>query len=887
MKHKGLAYLLAIVFVMQMFIVGTPAVYSAENDSADSRVVRLITALNIMELDEYTGNFWDETPVKRSVMAEIICRLFAYEPVLDEVAKFTDVQELDRAHVETVVRYGHMSGYNHAEFGPDDYITGEQLIKIFVTLLDAGSFAEGLGGFPQGYIQAGQRLGIIDNSISAAAKPARRIDVANMIYNTLNAEILQITGTEGVSVNYDTVAGETFLTEKLGIYQNKGIMKKNEATSLSRPDGLGRGLVEINGTVYRDDDQLTDGFLGCNVKVFVKKTDKDDDGNIIYIEENHGNEIIDVSGEDIEINPTTDREVSYYLNDKKKTIKISVIADMIYNGKSITLDMNRIKKENCFVRFIDNDDNNEFDVVVVNSYNTFVVDRVNADEGKILLRYGERPILLEDGFVRITRDGVKSRINEIGIGEVALVAVSDGTNEPVIDIKISTKVAIGNIEGIKTDSSSEKRVVIGGEEYSINSYSESLVSRGYLKAIAAGLTGRFFIDANGGIAYYTLDSGGENIGYLINHYIKDADETPKLAVRICTQNKKIETYTSKEYVFINGKKKDVSDIVGNAALIGQLNTPQLIKYEINQDVLKKITFASDGYDSNEFSLDLERTLECTSTSILDEKYYVSAETIVFYVPHPDGITYEDVKYDTGKYRILTGSWFGQGSIYPMKVYDITEDGMIKYAVYMKDYRWSQIGEGEPWLAVTDVGEAVNSDGDVVKVLVGYNESGKEQRFEIAEAEILNADVMSVSTETGCLTDSGSDRLVASGDLIQYHIDSKGKLDEVKIILTPDINAAYYTPISIVDSEECKTKIVYGEVMRCYSDHLLLSCKPIWQDMTPMDADKYISNTGLAVYEYDFETQKFYSMDFGEIETEDKVFACVNGANRTRILVVYK
>ncbi|MBQ7097339.1 MAG: S-layer homology domain-containing protein, partial [Clostridia bacterium] len=150
MKQKIVVLILAMILVVQLLPVGTA--FAATNDSADSKVVRLLEALGIMSLDEQADMFWDETPVKRREIAQIICNIFKIEPQKKEAAMFRDVDEKYRPYVEEVVELGYMKGYDGEHFGPDDYVTNEQLVKVFVTIAGASPLAEAQGGYPYGYV---------------------------------------------------------------------------------------------------------------------------------------------------------------------------------------------------------------------------------------------------------------------------------------------------------------------------------------------------------------------------------------------------------------------------------------------------------------------------------------------------------------------------------------------------------------------------------------------------------------------------------------------------------------------------------------------------------------------------------------------------------------
>ena len=310
-------------------------------------------------------------------------------------------------------------------------------------------------------------------------------------------------------------------------------------------------------------------------------------------------------------------------------------------------------------------------------------------------------------------------------------------------------------------------------------------------------------------------------------------------------------------------------------LIDSLNTPQLIQYSAIGGTLKEIVFATSAYDAQKFSLDVKGTFKCTNTSVIDNKYYVASDTKVLYVPMPDrgDSDYDRIMNNPTYYNIYTGSYFVQSGNYTVSLYDIDMDCKVKYAVVTWNPRWSKIYEAAAMLAVTGVGTGVDSQGRETRIIYGFNESGDEVEFE--------------GIEKNCVIDPTLNREAKPGDVVQYRIDFAGNLAEIKILHNVD-DTEYYVPMAIEPAKANYTVTkVFGEVIRSNASRIMVSCKPIWQDMSPLDSDRIVSNTGSAIYKFDNGRSELYKVGFDEISRGDKIFACVNGANKTRMLVIYE
>lgn len=857
MKKRVLALVTVFVLIFQGFSVISPAAAA----STDSSVVKLLDALEIMTVDQYTGNFWNDIPVERQEMAKILCSLFRFDVKTDSTPKFLDVPEKNRAYIETAVRNGYMSGYSADSFGPEDYVTYEQLVKIFVSVLGADSLAQNMGGFPTGYIAAARRLGIGGKNLGSTTAAARRIDVANVIYDTLNTGIVNVSGVRDGELLYTVDSTRTFLTEIMDIYHYTGVLTKNGATAYDDPTGLSEDAVLVGDNLFGDEKHLADGYLGCSVSVYVKKADEDSRGEIIFIEEGKHNNIVAVEKDDLI--RVDGKNVEYYEGTKSKTLKMSPVVDMIYNGKAIDFDSNKIMIKNGSLRFIDNNDDKEFDLVDILEYDTYIVDYVNADSGVIYAKYDKDSLDVSDCFLRVYKDGEETDITSVARGDVVLAAVSEGSADKAIRIEICSEYVSGTVDKI-TKSKGDTYVTVAGKSYRVSEYCNELVSKGKLEALKTGNSYMLYFDNLDGVAYFSNNSKGGNVGYLVASAASEDGFDSSLSVKIFTIDNKIELFATGDKITINEKRQKVKDVTGNVATMEKFRTPQLVKYSAKDGVLNEITFPESEYKALKFSKAADSKLTCSNTSVLGDKYFVSASTRVFCVPTP--VSDEEVYYN-----VYNGSYFIQGWSYDTELYGVDEMGNTDYVVVSVEKEASNITDGSPILAVEEVQSSIDSDGYEIKILKGKNESGK--------------DVEVAVDKNTALTDSSVGRDVQVGDIIQYGTNYNGKIAGIKILKYSESD--YFLPTAIYSGTGSSTKKIYGEVIRGSSSNVLVYCGTAQSDMPPTKASKNIANNGNAVFEWDEDTESFEAIKFSEIEFGDRVFALVNASNRTRMLIVYK
>ena len=857
-----------------LMILGTLAFVnvSAKENSMDNRAVKFVLAMGIMTEDSYTGTFWDETPVKRAEMAVILCNMFGFEPRCEDAPVFSDVREEERGYVETIVRNGYMVGHGDGTFGANEYVTAEQVIKIFVTVLGAEKVAENIGGYPTGYVKIAKELDILPATLGNLSDKARRIDVANIIYDSMHANVYTLISMGAEHTVYDSEEGETFLSERLNIYTGSGIVSKNEVTSLNRVGGTDEGHVQIGDKLYRDSNRMMDEYFGSDVVVYYKKDNKTDEiGDIIYVEEGKDNEIITIADKDIiAVNP---REIKFYDGDKQKFETISPVADMIYNGVAVAYDDSRMKIDCGSVKLVDNSGDGRADVVIIYNYTPYVAEYVLLEDQVVSNMYAADPIVLKDNSYSITKNGLSATLEDISKGDVILAAVSENAEGiKAIKLDICNETVVGEIERTFVKDG-RNYITVSGEDFEISEYCKALNAAQYIPTVKAGDAGQFYLDSGKRVIYYSENAFSGGIGYLVDSAVIEGVFSSKLSVKIYTEADKFETYTTADKLIVNSDKMEVTDVVKNADIMAKLKAPQLIQYKVDDGVLSEIVFAVKGYDVNNFSLDFEGTAACNYSTVLNDKYSVSSDTKVFYVPRPnianDGKG--DMLNQKYYYHIYSGTRFGVQMSYPLKMYDIQPNNKVKYVVEQYDPSWGNIMGGSQVLAIDEVGEGINEEGVDVKFVQGINESGNKVTF---YADLDYA-----------LTDTTLNREVKSGDIIQYVTDFKGYIRGIKI--QKDIDDPNYFGSTRMDPGDISQKKAFGEVIYNNSTNILISGTKIHENMLPEETELYISNTGSAVFEYNMERKTYRKIAFSEIVRGEKIFACVNGGNRTRMLVVYR
>ncbi len=147
---------------------------------------------DIMHGDE-DGAFREEDNITRAEIAAVTCRMLGVDEENEkaEAVGFEDVADNHWAsgYIENAQSLGILNGYGDGTFMPDNNITYEEAIKIFVTSLGYGERAMQLGGYPTGYLKVAEELSLSEEIEFSPTDFASRVDIAHLAAKTINIPI--------------------------------------------------------------------------------------------------------------------------------------------------------------------------------------------------------------------------------------------------------------------------------------------------------------------------------------------------------------------------------------------------------------------------------------------------------------------------------------------------------------------------------------------------------------------------------------------------------------------------------------------------------------------------------------------------------------------------
>lgn len=202
--NKNLKKVISATAALAISASGVAAFAASYPDVADTasykQAVDELSALNIVNGYE-DGTFQPDKNVTRAEITKMVVTALG-DTVLNsaEAAKGRDTQFTDVPGTHWAAGYisvgtssqagNFINGYSATEFGPGDNVTFAQAMKMLVGALGYTYYSEQNGGWPNGYLSYGYKLGISDGVTGVTNdQQVTRAQVAQMIDNALKAPI--------------------------------------------------------------------------------------------------------------------------------------------------------------------------------------------------------------------------------------------------------------------------------------------------------------------------------------------------------------------------------------------------------------------------------------------------------------------------------------------------------------------------------------------------------------------------------------------------------------------------------------------------------------------------------------------------------------------------
>ncbi|HIY16970.1 MAG TPA: S-layer homology domain-containing protein [Candidatus Intestinimonas stercorigallinarum] len=205
---RALSLALAMVMVLSMMVIGAGAAsyddFSDKDEIVNTEAVSVLVELGVINGKD-DGSFDPTGIVTRAEMAKMICVVLngGKDPSLGSTVNstYTDtVGHWASGYIEYCSQLGIVAGKGDGTFDPNGTVTGSEAAKMLLVALGYKSEIEGFTGsnWAVGVNVRANQKGLYDDLDISVDAGLSRDNAAQMIYNALDANMVEYTYTEGL-----------------------------------------------------------------------------------------------------------------------------------------------------------------------------------------------------------------------------------------------------------------------------------------------------------------------------------------------------------------------------------------------------------------------------------------------------------------------------------------------------------------------------------------------------------------------------------------------------------------------------------------------------------------------------------------------------------------
>lgn len=801
--------------------------------SAYGQAISFVTALGLME--QGADGFDETAAVTRGEFAYILSRVCGIgqedkanrwseeffstldrdntllsPPTGTQTLSFLDVEQDHpyRAAIDAITAIGLMNGKSDTTFAPDEAITTQDAIKLFVDLLGYKMRAGLSGGYPGGYMLVGASLRLTDKLQSPATQAITRAEVAQLIYNATDVEVLRLTQM-GASEQYETVPGETLLTEILGLNRLTGVLTDNGVTTLTGRSAVGRDRLRVDGrTLISGGRTNVTGLIGRSVDVYYTNHNNDaGDGTAVYVALSGKDEAVTFAIEDFL--SFENGEMVYQQDGEEISLDVKAIPYFIYNGLAVqTFDEQCFAYDSGRVTVISTQRGGEADTVVVEGYHTWLIGGVDPLGRTIYNQISDSDPATDDQSLVVdsnSDDVAVTIVDETG----AAVAWKDLHKGQLVDVSRNGNVAHVVVTGNKlagftveeiTEDGRFTYITGGGQTYAVPQRYFTLEGS---QSLSAGMSYDVSLNSFGQAAWIEGAAGGSYVTAYLIKAIQEKGISGKVQFKIMDDVGNIVVYDAAERVVLEDEDGGKERLENDALFAAIGGYSGLLRYRIDAaEHISGIQIPLDGAAAA-----VNGRLACFYTLAATDEYIQPSQQFGAHV-HIDNNTKIFVKNpdmadsDEG-YTVRQASQLVDFKTYVGGAYN-TRPGS-PYAEYMV-LEDNTVGNMEPRpnkniVIVTKMVAAIDNEGNIGTKAHGFQVGNEGSMAEVelfspgsitADANGRACSAFDAAVAAAEASDAAAPRYkVAAGDVIRYAQDARGQVCEVQLVFKADMqNPAY-------------------------------------------------------------------------------------------------
>ena len=376
---RALSLLLSSTMVLGMLVMGSSAAsYADVTSKQHEEAIEVLKTVGIMTGDE-NGKFNPEAKVTRNEMAVVMCNLLDYTVASYKgTSPFTDVPEWAEPYVAACYTNGITSGYDAKTYGGSDTVTTGQAALMLLKALGYFQYSADFGSdWLVETTKNGSTAGLFDGVATGAKEALTRNDVAQMVLNALEADLVK-----AEKNGSDVHVGDIVISGGKATYDARtGTDSKYAKIDNTKVDG--KYTIQLGEDLYNGDLVKADGADDDFGRPSVKWTYENkeigtyaDDADAVYTATVEKQDLYDLVGSDV-YNDLKNGDADFSVVVDGVALKDVKLSDYIVKNNDDDAGKDIIKKGATTEVFID-DDSNDVVITVINSY----VAQVDGDYDK-------------------------------------------------------------------------------------------------------------------------------------------------------------------------------------------------------------------------------------------------------------------------------------------------------------------------------------------------------------------------------------------------------------------------------------------------------------------------------------------------------------------------
>ena len=501
---RALSLGLTATMISGLMVMGSSAAsYADVTSKQNEEAIEVLKTVGIMVGDE-NGKFNPEAKVTRNEMAVVMCNLLDYTVASYKgTSPFTDVPEWAEPYVAACYTNGITSGYDKVTYGGNDTVTTGQAALMLLKALGYFQYSADFGSdWLVETTKNGSTAGLFDGVATGAKEALTRNDVAQMVLNALEADLVK-----AEKNGSDVQVGDIVISGGKATYDSRtGTDSKYAKIDSTKVDG--KYTIQLGEDLYDGDLVKADGADDDFGRPSVKWTYENkeigtyaDDADAVYTATVEKQDLYDLVGSDVYNDlKNGDADFTVVKDGVAQDVKLS---DYIVKNNDDDAGKDVIKKGATTEVFID-DDSNDVVITVINSYVAQVDGDYDKNDEELELD------ILDEAFVDVKDTTLSSDdfdyLDSYSDEDYVLITVADK--------EIKSIALAETVEGKVTAYTEKKNVTVDGTKYEYSKNYTDAVKKDSNLSYDLNDAYTLVLDANGYVIYTDGTAGHNDYVYV-------------------------------------------------------------------------------------------------------------------------------------------------------------------------------------------------------------------------------------------------------------------------------------------------------------------------------------------------------------------------------------